>query len=133
MVSETESKLETEREDVILRDYELVVVISPEVGDEEELEARIDGISRFIAIPLIPGRGRSAAASSTSCRSRGGFGRGFGCGFGRRSRLRLGRGIWRPRGIFANARDFEISKFHFGILPLLRSSLINLFFHVQSF
>lgn len=34
-------------EDKQLRDYELVVVISPEVADEN-LEATIDGITRFI-------------------------------------------------------------------------------------
>ena len=48
MVSKTTAKLASKKEDVTLRDYELVVVISPEVGDEEEVETKVEGISRFI-------------------------------------------------------------------------------------
>jgi small subunit ribosomal protein S6 len=48
MVSKTTGKLASEKEEVALRDYELVVVISPEVGDEEEVETKIEGIQKLI-------------------------------------------------------------------------------------
>jgi len=44
MVSE---KVATEEENGQLRDYELLLVISPEIA-EEELEATIDNVGRFI-------------------------------------------------------------------------------------
>ena len=47
MVSKGTSEQVLKTEDVPLRDYELVVVISPEVVDEE-LEAKVDNIGRFI-------------------------------------------------------------------------------------
>jgi len=47
MVSKRASKQALKVEDVQLRDYELVVIISPEVVDEK-LEATIDNISQFI-------------------------------------------------------------------------------------
>ena len=47
MVSKTTSKLDTEKEDVALRDYELVLVTSPEMGDEE-WGAKVESVSRFI-------------------------------------------------------------------------------------
>ena len=47
MVSEESSKQASEVEDAELRDYELVVIISPEV-EGEKLEAAIDNISQFI-------------------------------------------------------------------------------------
>ncbi|TET17881.1 MAG: 30S ribosomal protein S6 [Dehalococcoidia bacterium] len=47
MVSERASKQASKVEDVQLRDYELVVITSPEVEDEK-LETTIDNISQFI-------------------------------------------------------------------------------------
>ena len=47
MVAEGVSKKTTKAEDAGLRDYELAVIISPEVEDEK-LEAVIENISQFI-------------------------------------------------------------------------------------
>ena len=47
MVSEKASKQALKAEEIQLRDYEMVVIISPEVEDEK-LEAIIDNISQFI-------------------------------------------------------------------------------------
>jgi len=47
MVSEESLKQVSKVEDADLRDYELVVIISPEIEDEK-LEAAIDNISQFI-------------------------------------------------------------------------------------
>ena len=47
MVSEKASKQAFKVEEVQLRDYELIVIISPEVEDEK-LEATVDNISQFI-------------------------------------------------------------------------------------
>ena len=47
MVSEKASKQALKAEEIQLRDYEMVVIISPEVEDER-LEATIDNISQFI-------------------------------------------------------------------------------------
>jgi small subunit ribosomal protein S6 len=47
MVPEKSSKQAVKAEEVELRDYELIAIISPEVIDEK-LEAIIDNISKFI-------------------------------------------------------------------------------------
>jgi len=47
MVSEESSKQTSQVEDTELRDYELTVIISPEL-EGEKLEAAIDNISQFI-------------------------------------------------------------------------------------
>jgi small subunit ribosomal protein S6 len=47
MVAKEVSEQKLETEDGLLRDYELVLIISPEVVDEA-LETRIDNISQFI-------------------------------------------------------------------------------------
>lgn len=48
MVSEEVAKQTTKAEDAGFHDYELVVIISPEV-EEDKLEAVIENISQFIA------------------------------------------------------------------------------------
>ena len=47
MVSKRTSKEASQREDKQLRDYEMVLILSPEIADES-LDTTIDTVSRFI-------------------------------------------------------------------------------------